>query len=123
MTMLFPSINVRRCPIRRAITPAGPAGAKPTTTLIGRLANVCADAMPLAAQATATMAQRNVGLASMGVALDFALARASKDRNRSCVALMLRDGRFAASSALSDRTASRLRIHHAGPYPPAAGTS
>src|SRR5262245_30454754 len=80
MTMPCPRIDVRRCPMRRAITSAGPAGAKPTTILIGRLGNVCADAMPLAAQATATMAQRKVGLASMAVIPDFILSKVHRPR-------------------------------------------
>jgi len=57
--------------MRRAITSAGPAGAKPTTILIGRLGNVCDDAIPPAAQAIATIAHSNVGLASTAVTPDF----------------------------------------------------
>src|SRR6516225_7481180 len=92
MTMLCPRIDVRRCPIRRAITSAGPAGAKPTTILIGRLGNVCADAMPLAAQATASLTLRDGGHS------------ASKTRVNALEA---------TSSARGERTASRLLVHHA----------
>src|SRR5262249_46072500 len=98
MTMLCPRIDVRRCPIRRAITSAGPAGAKPTTILTGLLGNVCADAMPLAAQATATMPLRNVGLASMAVAPDF-IPKSTRERP--------------SRSMRPKGIASRLLIHHA----------
>src|SRR6516225_7781024 len=124
MTMLCPRIDVRRCPIRRAITSAGPAGAKPTTILIGRLGNVCADAMPLAAQATATMAQRNVGLASMPLFPTSSWEDASAPISKIMGSLTLRDGGHSASktrvnaleatsSARGERTASRLLVHHA----------
>ena len=43
-----------RCPMSRAITSAGPPGAKPTTIRIGLVGKVCADALPLAPQAAAT---------------------------------------------------------------------
>ena len=51
-----------RWPISRAITSAGPPGAKPTTMRIGLLGNDCADALPLSPQAAASSAHTNIRL-------------------------------------------------------------
>src|ERR1700704_456749 len=71
MTTLCPRIALTRCPIRRARTSAGPPGAKPTTSRMGFVGKACADAVPLAAQATqapSAIERRSVRLLSMAVA-------------------------------------------------------
>src|SRR3954453_12181240 len=46
----------------RAITPAGPPGAKPTTIRIGLPGNDCADALPPSPKAAASSAHTNIPL-------------------------------------------------------------
>src|SRR3954463_16280657 len=85
MTTLCPSVPEMRWPMRRAITSAGPPGAKPTTIRIGLLGNDCADALPPSPQAAASSAHTNIRLLTtvlLPAGCDRALERDNFSSNR-----------------------------------------